>query len=197
LKNVYIGGDSFCYYRQEHDWPYIVAKLLNRNLRGRGFPGDSWWHTKKHLTKYLDSSWAKNTDIYIFCHTDPYRPLTGQTFSNNPEAEVIKNQYYKYFVDYDVSLWAVQHWYQELNNMMTDHTVLHFQSFNTSSDVFQQLNGTRVLTPLVELSLGGKSWNEFMNDSRHNHFDTEHNKKFAELVIQSLSSNQNNLEISF
>ena len=194
MTQVYIGGDSFCYYRSEQDWPYIVANNLGYELLGQGFPGDCWWLTRKNLLQHLEK--YPNTQTFIFCHTDPFRPLTEQQFFKNSEAEQVKEMYFKYFVDYDVSLWTVKHWYLELNEWLRDRQVLHFQCFSSSSTPFKLLSGTRVTTPLVNLSLENNEHN-FLNDSRRNHFSLEQNQLFAQLVVDCLHSNDNDLKISF
>jgi hypothetical protein len=197
MNNIYISGDSFCYYRSANDWPYIVAKQLELTLQGQGFPGDSWWLTRQHLLQYLKSPAAQDTQVFILCHTDPFRPLTGQQLFKNSEAEIVKKNYFKYFVDYDISLWAVQNWYQELNQLLQGRRVLHFQSFASSEKPFGHLQGQKVITPLVELSLFANPEIDFMNDPRRNHFDIDHNQKFADLVLECLDSNQKELQISF
>jgi hypothetical protein len=194
MTQIYIGGDSFCYYRNKEDWPAIVASLLGHQLAGQGFPGDSWWHTRKHLLQYLKSH--PETQTFILCHTDPFRPLTGQQFFKNAEAEQVKEQYFKYFVDYEVSLWTVEQWYLELNELLKNRQVIHFQSFASSRNPFKLLSGIRVATPLINLSLGSENY-DFINDPRRNHFSPEQNQLFAELVINCLASQQNDLEISF
>jgi hypothetical protein len=73
--------------------------------------------------------------------------------------------------------------------------VLHFQSFASSRDLFRLLSGTRVATPLIDLSLGREQY-DFMNDPRKNHFSLEQNQLFAELAVKCLVSKQNDLEIS-
>ena len=194
MAQIYIGGDSFCYYRNSQDWPSIVANTLGYELLGQGFPGDGWWLTRKHLLQHLKN--YPDTQAFIFCHTDPFRPLTGQQFFKNPEAEQVKKMYFKYFVDYEVSLWTVEQWYLELNKLLKDRRVLHFQSFSSSRDPFRLLSGTRVTTPLVELSLENNTY-DFLNDPRRNHFSLEQNQLFAQLVIDCLNSNDNDLKISF
>ena len=194
MTQVYIGGDSFCYYRNPQDWPSLVAKTLGSELSGQGFPGDCWWLTRKNLLQHLKN--YPDTQTFIFCHTDPFRPLTGQQFFKNSEAEQVKEIYFKYFVDYDVSLWTVRQWYLELNELLKDRRVLHFQSFSSSRDPFKLLSGTRVTTPLVALSLENGEQN-FLNDLRRNHFSLEQNQLFAQLVVDCLHSNDNDLKVSF
>lgn len=196
MTNIYIGGDSFCYYRNDYDWPGLVGKLLNAQIHGAGFPGDTWWFTRKNLIEYLSTSTGQATEIFVFCHTDPYRPLIGQKMFKNLEAEVIKEVYFKYFVDYDISLWTTRQWYIELNRLLQNKKVLHFQSFASSKEIFKTLNGIRVITPLVTLSLNDASV-DFMNDPRRNHFDLDHNKRFAEIVVDCLGKEPGELEISF
>ena len=172
-----------------------VADTLGYQLAGQGFPGDSWWLTRQHLIDHLSSN--PNTEVFVFCHTDPFRPLTGQQFFKNPDADLVKEQYFKYFVDYDVSLWTVKQWYLELNELLKDRTVLHFQSFASSREPFKSLMGIRVATPLIELSLEPGVDYDFMNDLRRNHFSPEQNQLFARLVVDCLASKQNDLKITF
>ena len=193
--NVYIGGDSFCYYRSHKDWPFLVSKQLGLELQGQGFPGDSWWHTRRHLLSYLSSEKSQDTDVFILCHTDPFRPLTGQYLFKNLEAQQVKQQYFRYFVDYEVSLWTTQNWYQELNQRLKNDKVLHFQCFSSSREIFSLLQGTRVVTPLVNLSLQNNLF-DFTNDPRRNHFDEAQNKMLADRAVECLSSLKNDLEIS-
>jgi hypothetical protein len=196
MKHIYIGGDSFCYYRQANDWPGVLADKLNLQLTGRGFPGDSWWHTRQNLLQYLSTVESNSTELFVFCHTDPFRILTSQVLFKNLEADNIKKNYFKYFVDYEISLWTVKHWYLELNQLLKNQKVIHFQCFSSSSEPFQLLSGIRVITPLVELSMNNSTEN-FMQDTRRNHFDPLQNQLFAQKIIECLNSDANNLEISF
>ena len=197
MKRLYIGGDSFCYYRKEvTDWPNAVAAKLGCELRGRGFPGDSWWLTRTNLLENLAS--FPDMQTFIFCHTNPHRPLSAQKLFKNHEAEQVKQQYLKYFADDEISLWTVTHWYQELNQLLAGRQVLHFQSFASSQEPFKLLEGTRVTTPLVELSLGADhSGSALINDDRRNHFSTEQNQLFAQQVLDCLASDKNDLQISW
>lgn len=196
MKNIFIGGDSFCYYREDNDWPKILADKLHLKLKGRGFPGDCWWHTRQNLLQYLSTADSSNTEIFVFCHTDPFRMLTSRCFFKNVEADEVKKKYLKYFVDHEISLWTVKHWYLELNQLLKDQKVIHFQCFSGSNELFELLSGIRVITPLVELSMN-KTTEQFMQDSRRNHFDLLQNQLFAQKIIECLNSNTNNLEISF
>ena len=196
MTRIYIGGDSFCYYRNEStDWPTLVAEHMGLELRGRGFPGDSWWLTRINLLEHL--ALFPDTQTFVFCHTNPHRLLTGQRLFKNSEAEQVKQQYLKYFIDDDVSLWTVRQWYLELNQLLAGRHVLHFQSFSSSQEPFKLLAGTRVSTPLIELSVGPDPTQDFMNDPRRNHFSTEQNKQFAQIVVDCLSTEQTDLKISW
>ena len=168
---------------------------MGLELRGRGFPGDSWWLTRINLLEHL--ALFPDTQTFVFCHTNPHRVLTGQRLFKNPDAEQVKQQYLKYFIDDAVSLWTVRQWYLELNQLLAGRRVLHFQSFTSSQEPFQLLAGTRVTTPLIQLSLGSDPAQDFINDTRRNHFDTEQNKQFAQRVVDCLSTEQTDLEISW
>ena len=196
MSRIYIGGDSFCYYRDaESDWPVLVAAKLGYRLHGRGFPGDSWWLTRRNLLEHMAA--FPDTETFIFCHTNPHRLLTGQRLFKNSEAEAVKQQYLRYFIDYDVGMWAVRQWYQELNQLLAGRQVLHFQSFASSNEPFQLLEGRKFTTPLMTLSLGPNPTDDFMNDTRRNHFDTEQNQQFAHLVTECLSVDTVDLQIDW
>lgn len=202
MRSIYIGGDSFCHHRKSGDWPAILADKLNLQLKGHGFPGESWWHTRQHLLQYLATKKSKSTEIFVFCHTDPYRFLTGQTFFQNPDALTIKNQYLKYFLDYDIGLWTTKHWYLELNELLKNQKVIHLQCFESTQPIFSLLSGRRIVTPLVELSLKDTEtmieWSRPKGhlDDRRNHFNPTQQQSLAQKIVDCLGSDANDFKIS-
>lgn len=202
MRSIYIGGDSFCYYRKSGDWPVILANKLNLQLKGCGFPGDSWWRTRQHLMQYLSTKKSKNTEIFVFCHTDPYRLLTSQTTFENYEAQKARLQYIKYFMDYDIGLWTTRHWYLELNELLKNQRVIHLQCFDSSRPIFPLLSGLRITTPLVKLSLKDNEtigeWKRPMGhlDDRRNHFNPAQQQSLAQKIVDCLGSDANDFEIS-
>ena len=202
MRSIYIGGDSFCHHRAAGDWPVVLADKLNLQLKGHGFPGESWWHTRQHLLQYLATKKSKNTEIFVFCHTDPYRFLTSQIFFQNPNALAIKNQYLKYFLDYDIGLWTTKHWYLELNELLKNQKVIHLQCFESSRSIFSLLSGQRIITPLVELSLKDHEtmaeWSRPLGhlDYRRNHFNPAQQQSLAQKIVDCLSRTDNDIEIN-
>jgi len=202
MRSIYIGGDSFCYYRKSGDWPAILANKLNLKLTGCGFPGDSWWHTRQHLLQYLATKKSIKTELFVFCHTDPYRFLTSQIFFQNPDALAIKNQYLKYFLDYDIGEWTTKHWYLELNELLKNRQVIHLQCFSSSQTIFPLLSGCRIVTPLVELSLkDNETIDEWRmpgqhEDVRRNHFNPAQQQSLAQKIVDCLGSDANDFKIS-
>lgn len=113
----------------------------------------------------------------------------------------IKNQYLKYFLDYDIGIWTTRHWYLELNELLKNQRVIHLQCFESTQPIFPLLSGQRIVTPLVELS---KKDNETMIewstmghlDDRRNHFNPAQQQSLAQKIVDCLGSDANDFEIS-
>jgi hypothetical protein len=115
VSYLYIVGDSYCFYREDEDyhWPAIVAKKLNLQLQGIGFPGQGWWPVRKNLLDYVNSAYFDKTQYFVICHTQPERllssnPIFGVT---SPESEHARKIWHTYIQTYDVSTWCMQHWF--------------------------------------------------------------------------------------
>lgn len=204
MKNLYIVGDSYCFYRKdEHNhWPARLAKLLNLNLEGLGFPGHGWWPVRKHLLEYIKSNRFDHTEYFIFCHTEPCRLLSSNPIfdTSSNEADLAKKIWHTYIHTHDVSMWCMQQWFQELNKLLQEKKVIHLQCFKETQQYFSMLDGIKFTTPLIKLSVesaggdwdtphwGDKSVHVAMNNS-HNHFSVETNKLFAEFLFNKINSN--------
>ena len=173
MKYIYVGGDSFCACRtnKQFHWPLILANMTNLQLEGKGFPGISWWHTRKHL---IDST--------------------------TPVEEQIKNFYYKHIHSYEINHWAMLQYFKELNTMFESKKVIHLHGFPTSMMYKNILDGINLLPSLITMSLheleGNNKINHFINDHRDNHFTAESNKKIAQIIFQSLTSTHKEIQIS-
>ena len=199
MKYIYVGGDSFCACRtnKQFHWPLILANMTNLQLEGKGFPGISWWHTRKHLIDYMHSDKFNDTEYFVLVHTDIDRCLVDST---TPVEEQIKNFYYKHIHSYEINHWAMLQYFKELNTMFESKKVIHLHGFPTSMMYKNILDGINLLPSLITMSLheleGNNKINHFINDHRDNHFTAESNKKIAQIIFQSLTSTHKEIQIS-
>ena len=148
-EDILIVGDSFCFHREtEEHWPYILCKLLtnnNRKPRGKGFPGASWWSTRKNLLNELK---IKVPKVLVICHTNHPRipsdldlalnvtsAFNAKYFYNNLTKESAASGYYfRYLYCDEFHLWAQSHWFQELdiilNKLSSIEKVVHIFNFS-------------------------------------------------------------------
>ncbi len=193
MRKVFVAGDSYCYYRNDHEqhWPSRLAANLGAELRGQGFPGEGWWPVRKLLLNYMQSADFDQTDLFVFCHTQPNRALTS-----NPDfysdLEQNKKFYLKYIQSNDVDSWTVSNWYKELSTYLVDKRVVHLPCFS-HNEFISQLTGYRLLTPMLNISIvsaggsleindwGGAKIRSQMNQF-HNHFSPEVNTKFGDYL---------------
>jgi hypothetical protein len=196
--NLYIAGDSYCFYREDptQHWPAALAHSLDLNLTGAGYPGQGWWALRRDLIAYSKTAAFDQTQVFVLCHTEPARMLTSQPIWNTGQEEPVKEVYYKYIYSADVAAWAVEQWYQELNRLLQGRTVVHVPCFEHPE--FELLQCTRLDQPLLELSIrsaggstdlagwGGSEVRQRMNDLP-NHLSPEHNIELAELIKSKIS----------
>jgi hypothetical protein len=151
-KNIFIAGDSYCFYRDNSDehWPAYLARKLELELQGEGYPGQGWWPTRKLLMQYQLSEQYNNTDLFVFCHTDHRRFLSDQHIDWN-DFETIKKVYFTYLQSDAVSDWCVENWYRELNDIMANKTVIHLSCFKHPQ--FNLLQGKKMSQPLLYFSV--------------------------------------------
>ena len=193
MPNLFIVGDSYCYYRsdpQSH-WPARLAQNLKCKLHGRGFPGQGWWPTRKAILEYASTDDFSATDLFVICHTEPCRIISGNPNLLTDDIESTKKTYFTYIQSDDVSSWAVTNWYKELNDIFKNKPVLHLPCFHHSE--FSMLHGKKLLTSLSEISIqsaggnlklpywGGKTISKKMNEYE-NHFSPETNRAFADFL---------------
>jgi hypothetical protein len=94
--------------------------------------------------------------------------------------------YLKYIADYDVDSWSALNWYQEINSILQNKTVLHLHCFETNQDIRSKLTGTHISTDLVVLSgLDHANDSDKMNQSC-NHLTDAGNFKLAEMLHKSI-----------
>jgi hypothetical protein len=191
--NLYVGGDSFCFYRDNPntDWPLIMANKLGLSLQGQGFPGSSWWLTRKNLKDFLDSKDYTANDIFVICHTDysrppiSYFPKIGFTASR----EEINRLWLTHFFSQEFSDWALTSWYSELNTWLRNHFVLHLNCFEYEKKFANKLDGIVYHNSLLNVSKQEMSKpSDMMYDARRNHFSTEKNQWMADELIKIIST---------
>lgn len=186
--NIFVCGDSFCFYRDnpDTDWPLILSNLAGLNLTGMGFPGQSWWVVRKFLLSYKNTEDYEKTKVFVICHTEPNRMLIDQV-PPGIENGKLHDLYLQYFHSDSISEWCNKQWYKELNEILSDKVVLHIQGFQNTDQYFNSLNGIKFTQPLIDLSLDeiGNNRQKFrIGDNRRNHFSTDNNKKLAHKFYQ-------------
>lgn len=191
--NLYIGGDSFCFYRDDPntDWPLILANKLGMTLQGEGYPGSSWWLTRKHLKAFLASNDYTSNDIFIICHTDNIRPPIDYfpKVDIHISREEINRLWLTHFFSQDFSDWILQNWYQEISKLLSEHTVIHVNCFEYEQKFANLFNGYVYPTALLNLSKQEVSnQKDLMFDPRRNHFSTEKNQWLADEFFKILST---------
>lgn len=189
--NLYVGGDSFCFYRNDpdQDWPLILANQLNKKLQGIGYPGSSWWLTRKHLLEYIKSADYTPDDVFVFCHTDSSRPLLDYypVISVTPSFEELNKMHFRHFYSEDIAQWALENWYRELNTIVDKHTVLHLFCFSHAGS--EVLQGIIFRPTLMAISMREtKNLQDFVADARRNHFGPKNNQWLAGQLFDILST---------
>lgn len=197
MKKLYVVGDSFCAYRSDatSHWPAALAKLCNLELKGIGVPGSSWWATRDNLLNYKSSHDFDNTDLFIFCHTEPHRIVTGLDTTHSHLPDKLKELWYKYAHNNEFYKWTVHQWFLELNSLVPAEKTIHVQGFQSSLDLTYLLKGVKITTPLESLSLSGldrSAWADQMHDTRHNHFEPADNLKLAN-ILYSIYKNRDSI----
>jgi hypothetical protein len=185
MSNIYITGDSFCFWRENpaYHWPLILANKLNLTLTGQGYPAKSWWYARQNLYEYKKSIDFNRTELFIFCHTEPLRILSTKITSCFPEDipdEFHANEvYYKHIYDEDFHKWAMTKYFHELNDMLANRKVIHLFCFKESLKLgFNICNGYKNVVDLK--SLMNKDIN---TEQSYNHFLPESNVQLADFLF--------------
>lgn len=160
FDDILIVGDSFCKGRVHNtDWPVIVAEKLvgtsrgDKQIRGRGIVGASWWSTRNCLLTELAKKVPK---VLILTHTEMQRIPSDEDYALNSASafniehyddatkgknidgvsplEVLQaaQQYYKYLFCKDFHVWAQEKWFHEIDEIIKAYNVpyiVHFHSF--------------------------------------------------------------------
>lgn len=138
--DILIIGDSYCEHRTDTtDWPLVLSNLLSNSSkppRGIGGGGCSWWFARKMLLREIS---IKVPKVLILCHTSSERIPNDHNYGINwavvlglgvgknmftdksvDEKQVINaaREYYKYLYSIDYNKWAVENWYNELDNYL-------------------------------------------------------------------------------
>lgn len=198
---IYIGGDSYCFYRDNpaQHWPAGLAQALSLKLEGQGFPGQGWWPTRQHFVDYCNSSKFQSTKIFIFCHTDIHRPLTGNKIWSYGFSQEMIEFHTKYISELEVDLWTTENWYKEINARLFDKTVLHLSCFDSNKTMRSCLAGKVFDTSLVDVSIvnNGGDLNTHRSktiidkiNAGHNHLTVEGNLALANFLVNSFASDE-------
>jgi hypothetical protein len=178
---MYIAGDSYCADRTDPaaHWPAHLAQLLGLQLKGQGFPGLGWWPVRQHLAQYLRTHDSAFTKYWIFCHTDPARPLTLRLLSPPAQRAWIGE-----IEDPNVTAWVARQWYQELNGWLQGQQVIHLICY--AHPAASSLVGYQHPTPLFELAKESASNQIELLAHAPNHFCGNYNQKLAQELAQTI-----------
>ena len=158
--DILIIGDSFASFRARPDhWPMALTLKLTAETykehdqklpRGYGYPGASWWSTRKKLLSEIDIRIPK---ILIICHTESDRIPSDYDYGLNigyvadeklltiPKDDrgsydraviLAADQYYKHLFSSSYHQWAFEQWFTELDTIVSEKNiekVIHMHSF--------------------------------------------------------------------
>jgi hypothetical protein len=200
-RDILIIGDSFCGQRdQTGEWPYDLHALLTGTgqvPRGQGFPGASWWSSRRCLLRELH---LHVPEILIMCHTNEYRMpndhdlgISDAQAQNDhifvpPTAEYVYNHgilqaarsYYLHLYCREFWAWAADAWYQELESVIRQKNiqkVIHLCSYR---QVYRFTTGMVSQDCLFDLVQPGRSG--------PNHYDTQQNIQLAHSLYNTLTN---------
>lgn len=202
-EDILIIGDSFCEYRtEESHWPYKLACLLTEKsnvtqpVRGRGFPGASWWSYRKELFRQLRN---RTVQVLVIAHTDPNRipnddDLALNLYSvryNTDDNEGVGTNirkagkaYYDHLHSFEYALWAQQQWFIELDRLVEEYKiekVLHLTCFKNSLPENYKIKHGMIFDQLLFDLADHRGVERFVPLSVpiYNHFSDEKNKNLA------------------
>lgn len=205
-SEIVVIGDSFCACRTEPaTWVRKFTETLtgsSKPARGQGYPGNSWWSTRRELFKQLKIQVPK---ILVICHTEPMRipnnhnmPLNSNTARDPgshlpPELNYLQDmykdmanaavEYYRHLCFEEYHLWAQQAWYRELDEEILPQykipCIIHLHCFppwhkKKKNYVFK--NGATINEVLIDYSV------EDSLSPTGNHFTPEMNLRVGELL---------------
>jgi len=197
--DVLIVGDSWCAERDNlGHWPNLLlfelTDIAKGIPRGKGFPGCSWWSTRKRLLNELRDKPAK---VIIIIHTDPSRIASDEDFPmtvnmafrtvtvkgrwETQEKELRARaaaEYYSHLYSANFHIWAEQKWFEELDNFLIDHKdakIIHLYGHRTNIDNQYKFN----MGVTVEPHLYQYYAHNTQNIAYPNHMSIEHNEKLA------------------
>lgn len=202
----------------------LSAEWLDCDFYSFGYPGHSWWYSRNRLLKLLDSPEQQQlkdqgelnfydfADAFIFCHTDANRLTTSNPrvstallqddLTNlSPYYDSMLSTPYKLWstllVDGEFQLWAMERWFEEINQRFGDRPMIHFNVTPYTVDISRQLKGVVYTTPLLNVSIGEVTGtekeiieNSLVDDQRYNHFNEHNQSAMARLIVDTLNNYQ-------
>jgi len=206
-EDIVIIGDSFAYHRfQNSDWPKYLTYLLTNQYdqpRGKGFPGASWWSTRKCL---LEEIKKKPIKLLILCHTEPSRIPSDHDFGLNissvnsngiyvaedkkinfyDQILIASKLYFEHLISLDFHKWARLKWLEELDTLVEEYQipkVIHLYCFKDLSNI-EFKNGITISSILKNRMT--------MHDIKaRNHFTEEVNIQLAKELYKVINGGIN------
>jgi len=196
-KYILITGDSFCANRKEGSWGSHLENNLGHKLLGNGYPGCSWWLTRKELINTLKSC---TPNIMVFCHTEPYRIFSDKQDPLNLNSVYKHNikygiEYYENIFSADFHNWAQEMWFRELDFILSNYKsskIIHIKNFPAVAP-YRFKTGITIgqKHTLVDYKVGNSSSNE----NSPNHLSIESNLKLATLLLDIINNYENSEKI--
>ena len=165
----------------------ILANLLDRELLGKGYAGQTWWTCREKLLEFKQSPLFDQVDLFVICHTEPNRVIGNIPhfqFMDDKDAGMrdFRRHYMDLIYNKDFNEWCAKNWMQELNHILQDKKVIHIPGFENLFPFLSLLDGFVIKPSLTEISLQEPGYNdrEKLNyDARANHLSKENNQWLA------------------
>lgn len=202
----------------------LSAQQLGCDFYSFGYPGRSWWFSRSGLLKFLHSqeeislnnpgspSFYSDIDAFIFCHSDANRLNTSNPGSStmlldpnpdlkahrdyDPELSLPYKLWSTMLIDEEFQLWAMEKWFQEINELFSDRPMIHFNIAPYTVEISRQLHGVVYTTPLINISVGETTGTDeeisksMEHDKRYNHFNQHNQSAMADLIVDTLTNYQ-------
>lgn len=205
--DILIVGDSFAMHRDsESDWPTLLATLqtgVSKQPRGQGFPGASWWSTRKCLLAEFE---IKVPEVLVMCHTESARipsdfdfglnvasaterhiPMPrGQEHNYVPKIKEAAAMYYTYLASGDYFNWAQAAWFTELEHILTNYNIPKVVHLHCFPPYYSKL-GLHCFK--VGLTNNATMWDlckDVPQGTGRNHFTVDQNIKIAHAINNML-----------
>lgn len=189
IKDILIIGDSFATDRDPNNsWLGVLNKCFMANLRGAGYPGNSFWPVRNLFHEEISQ---KVPDLLILCHTSYSRyPCKDNKFGGYRSGDKVFKTWYENYFNFDFHLWANFKWYEELDNALTTYNipyVIHFFCFEEDTINYKFKNGITSVEDLYSIQKICEKLHSCDPCLTHNHFCYEDNIKIGKKLHEKIN----------